>query len=88
MNLEKEVAEIIKKNALMSRIDDVGHTWDWWTLSAGCIDQAATEIIKWFLDEVLPKDKDNINASFSNRNLKFSDGWTYCLAEVRRRLEE
>jgi len=43
------------------------------------------EIIK-LIEKAIPKERDEANSPFSNRELAFVDGWNAFLAEIRRRL--
>lgn len=45
-------------------------------------------IFKDFAREIVPEEKDEINASFSNRVLSFIDGWNYCRQKILRVIEE
>jgi len=47
-----------------------------------------TNLFKNYIYSLIPNKKDEINSSFSNRNLTFVDGWNYCRQEILKKIEE
>lgn len=74
---------------LKERIRNVIEYWneDESLLYNECV-EALVNVFRDYVYSLVPKERDEINSPFSNRNLTFVDGWNKCREKILKRIEE
>jgi len=82
MKIKEKILAILKDEALV--YDETEGTL---VIFSDDFENVAERLVNLF-KSLIPKERDEINSPFSNRNLTFVDGWNACREKILKRIEE